>query len=433
MPPTFQELGTTGLKRWAGTVDEEFLRELQGPRGVKAYREMNDNDPIVGAITFAIDMLLRGVTWRVEPASDETEDVEHAEFLKSCRDDMSTTWPDTISEILSFLRFGWSYHEIVYKRRLGPNRDPSRNSRFNDGRIGWRKFPIRAQETLDEWVFDDNGGIQAMAQNAPPTFERRVIPIDKALLFRTTTFKNNPEGKSILRNAYRPWYFKRNIETIEGIGIERDLAGLPKARAPWEWFHASATDDQKAALQALKDVVRNIRRDEQESLVIPGMYDDKGNLLLDVELMSTGGRRQFDTDAIVARYDQRIAMVVLADFILLGHENVGSQSLGGSKIDLFRKALTAWLGVIASTFNRHAVPRLFALNGLSPAELPRLVPGDVSDVDLDGLGEYLEHLSKAGMPLFPDEGLEAHLRDVGGLPERTEEKPPVEDDEEGDE
>lgn len=35
--------------------------------------------------------------------------------------DMQDTWTDTISEILSFLTYGWSFHEIVYKRRIIAN------------------------------------------------------------------------------------------------------------------------------------------------------------------------------------------------------------------------------------------------------------------------------------------------------------------------
>ena len=85
--------------------------------------------------------------------------------------DMSQTWEDTISEILSFLPFGWSYHEIVYKRRLGDTEDPTTRSRFNDGKIGVRKLPIRAQETLWEWKFDETGGIRGMIQLAPPTYK----------------------------------------------------------------------------------------------------------------------------------------------------------------------------------------------------------------------------------------------------------------------
>ena len=41
----------------------------------------------------------------------------------------------------------------------------------------------------------------------------------------------------------------------------------------------------------------------------------------------TGGRRQFDTDTIIKRYELRIAQSVLADMILIGHEAVGSYAL----------------------------------------------------------------------------------------------------------
>lgn len=57
----------------------------------------------------------------------------------------------------------------------------------------------------------------------------------------------------------------------------------------------------------LETIVRNIRRDETEGVVLPAGYK--------LELLSSGGTRQFDTNAIVNRYDTRIAMTVLADFI----------------------------------------------------------------------------------------------------------------------
>ena len=59
---------------------------------------------------------------------------------------------------LSFLTYGWSAHEIVYKRRAGKSKDPRLNSKYSDGPIGWRK-PDRAQETLWEWVYDDEDNL----------------------------------------------------------------------------------------------------------------------------------------------------------------------------------------------------------------------------------------------------------------------------------
>lgn len=212
MATTAGEIGRIGQKRYGGFFYEEFLKELQGRKGVETYREMADNDDVIGAILFAIEMLIRQTSWTIQPGGPEGADEEAAEFIESCMDDMQDTWTDTISEILSFLTYGWSYHEIVYKRRCGKNRDSRLNSKYDDGLIGWAKLPIRAQETLYQWEYDDNDNLTGMTQMPPPNFGLYTIPIDKALLFRTKSRKNNPEGRSVLRNAYRSWYFKRRIQ-----------------------------------------------------------------------------------------------------------------------------------------------------------------------------------------------------------------------------
>lgn len=411
-----RELGLTGLERFGGWVYEEFLQELQGQRAVQVYQEMSSNDPVIGAVLHAIEMLIRQVEWRVEPGGRSLEDMAAAHFLETCLEDMEMTWEETIAEILSMLVYGWSYHEILYKVRHGQSRDPAYNSRYSDGRIGWRGFPIRAQSSLWEWQFDENGRILGMVQMAPPDYKLRVIPMEKSLLFRTTSYKNNPEGRSVLRSAFRPWYFKKHIETIEGIGIERDLAGLPIAWVPPELLSPNASPEDRQVLESIKRIVTNVRRDEQEGIVFPLVYDENGNKVFDFGLLSTGGTRQFNTDAVIARYDQRIAMTVLADFILLGHEQVGSFSLASSKTHLFSVALGTWLNVIAAQFNRIAIPRLFALNSFRLEKLPKLVPGDIEVPNLTELGDYITKLAGAGMDLFPDEKLEDYLRKVANLP-----------------
>ncbi|MEG0766233.1 MAG: hypothetical protein RR482_00825, partial [Clostridia bacterium] len=206
------EYGRIGQKRYGGVFYEEFLRDLQGRRGIEVFREMSENDDMVGAVLFSIEMLIRQSSWHIEAGGKSTKDREAAEFIENCMNDMSETWSDTLSEVLSFLTFGWSYHEIVYKRRMGPTRSPKTNSKYNDGLIGWQKLPIRAQETLFQWEYDNADNLLGMTQYAPPDYVMATIPIDKAILFRTKSRKNNPEGRSVLRNAYRAWYFKRRIQ-----------------------------------------------------------------------------------------------------------------------------------------------------------------------------------------------------------------------------
>jgi len=406
----FIEIGSSGLRRSGGIINEEFLPNLQGVKGFKVYREMRDNDPVVGAMLYAIDKVITRLDWTVE-GDDERTTV----FVQECLDDMSDSWDATLQNILSMLVYGWSFHELVYKIRGGQTNDPRTHSRFSDNRIGWRKWPVRAQETLQEWILDEKGGIQGMIQMDPSGGGLHRIPIEKALLFRTTTNRNNPEGFSLIRNAYRPWFYKRRIEEIEAVGIERDLAGLPMAYVPPEYLMNTASPGQKAVLQAITDIVQNVKRNEQEGIVFPAAYDDNGNRIFDLTLLSASGARQFDTGAVIQRYDQRIAMSLLSDFLLLGSDKVGSFALGTAKVDLWTLAVDSIAKSIAEVVNQYAIPRLLKLNAMRMDKMPQLTYGQVSSVELSDVADYVSKLVGVGA-IMPDPSLEDHLRSLGDLP-----------------
>lgn len=411
-----QEIGVTGVVRSAGHIDDELLPELRGRNKINVIKQMTQNDAVIGALTFAFKMLIRQMKFRIDPASQDNAALEAADFIDGAMfHDMSMSWKSTISDVVSFLWWGYSYHEVVYKIRDGDSADPSHRSRFNDGKIGWRKWPIRSQDTLWEWKFDENGGVQAFVQVAPPDYSTRIIPIEKALLFQTESNRGNPEGLSILRTAYRSWRYKTRIENIEAIGVERDLVGYPVAWLPPSYMAADATPAQKSIYEYTKKMVTAMRRDQWEGAVMPTQYDEHGNKLFDVTLLSTGGSRQFDTGAIITRYDQRMLMSVLADFMLLGAQQHGSWALSSDKTDLFAVALGAWVDGICDVINTHGIPRLTRLNGM-PQELnPVLAHEDISSKDAKEFAESVSKLITSGA-LTPDAGLENAVRETMELP-----------------
>lgn len=420
----FSEIGSTGLDHSAGEIFEEKLRALQRSRRYLIFQEMADNDATIGAFLFAIDMLIRQIEWRVQPASEQPEDIEAADFLESCMEDMSQPWIEVISEILgSMLPNGHAPIEQVFKRRLGASGpdaflkpgEATPASRFDDGRIGWHKMALRSPETIVRWDLTDAGETKGFWQSAPPLYRMIYIPIEKCLLFRTSSKKNSPEGKSILRNAYRSWYLKKKIENLEAIGVERDLAGLPMAMVPPEIMSANASADEKAIYEKIKKIVTNVRRDEQEGIVFPLIRDELGNPLYDFKLLSTGGSRQFKTTEIINRYRQDIAMTVMADFILVGHEKVGSHSMHSSKTTLFAVALGAWVGMIKEVFNTRAIPLLFGLNQFSLESLPTLEHADIETVDLTELGTYITALTGAGISLTDEKSM-GYLKGQANIP-----------------
>jgi hypothetical protein len=257
---------------------------------------------------------------------------------------------------------------------------------------------------------------------APPLYKTTVLPIDRSLLFRTSIAKGNPEGVSLLRNAYRSWYFKKRLEEFEAIGVERDLAGMPVARVPAEYLKAQPGTDKHKTVQAFKNMVRGVRRDENEGLVLPSLFDpDTKQQLFEFELLSAGGSRTFDTNSIIQRYEQRILMSVLADFILLGHQGTGSYAMHTDKTGIFRAALNSIAKSIADTLNRHAVPRLFKLNAWQLDELPKFEPTNVDPPDLTQLSSFISATAAAGMQWFPDPDLEKFIREIARLPEMTDE------------
>ena len=108
-------------------------------------------------------------------------------------------------------------------------------------------------------------------------------------------------------------------------------------------------------------------------------------------------------------------MSVLSDFILLGHDRVGSFSLGTTKMDLFTMSVDSIAKTIADTINTHAIPRLIRLNGMDTARIPKVTYSEVAHVDLGEIATFVTQLAQAGV-LAPDPGLEDHIRELAGLP-----------------
>lgn len=408
----FKQLGVSGLRRYGPYVYEEFLPELRWPQAGKVYQEMSDNDAVIGAILYLAEMLIRGVDWRVEPGGNTDADMEAAEFLTSCMQDMDSSWASFICEVISMLQYGFSFHEIVYKVRRGPDEtNPKYNSKYTDGRIGWRRMPIRAQTSLAEWEFNEEGDVTAFIQCCEPTFNSVRIPMSKGLLFRTRVSRDNPEGKSLLRNAYRSWFFKKHFEEIEGIGIERDLAGFPVLTAPEGLDLWNDEDPKMVAMRAdAEAMVSSIRRDSEEGALLPHGWT--------LTLLTSGSSRQIDIGSTIERYDNRIAITLLSDLILLGTKS-GSFALAETKESLLGAALQSQLLNVSDVLNAKAVPDLFKLNNFTDlTSLPKIVP---TRIQLPTLSELALMLRAMGLNIAGDRKLLDYMRHILGMPNLDDE------------
>ena len=425
-------LGVAGDNTSNGQIRaDEFLPELRGKKAIRKYREMRDNDSTIGAVMYATEQVLRDVDLKVMPANDSAEAKKEAEFVESVLDDMDHTLDDHIAESLSNLSYGFAWFEVIYKRRNGPTeRSDKKRSKYSDGRMGVRKIAIRAPWTISRFDVDQQtGDVKGIYQDGSGYNNSNYIPTRKSLYYRTTTINGDPAGRSILRNAYTSYEYVNNLQSIEAIAVERELAGIPVARIPAEYLSGDATAAQSGFVNNLQSILRDVKFNEQGYIILPSdTYPDKDGAptnqkLVDVELMSSSGSRNIDIDPIVRRYQHDIARSVLSEFLMLGGGSTGSYALSKSKTDLFLRALESYIQAIVDVLNKQLVERLWELNGLNYDPMPTIVAGDVAPHDLREIAAFLRNLNGADINVSDHPEVIQDLMDIAELkydPESTQ-------------
>jgi hypothetical protein len=432
-------LGVAGDNTYNGQIRaDEFLPELRGKKAIRKYREMRDNDSTVGAVMYSVEQILRDIDLHVKPADDSDAARVEKEFVESVLDDMDHTLDDHISDALSYLSYGFGWFEVIYKRRVGPTeRSPKKNSKYTDGRIGVRKIASRAPWTVSKFdVEKKTGDVLGIEQEVGFMGGRNYIPLNKSLYYRTTSLNGDPSGRSILRNAYTSYEYLNNLQSIEAIAVERELAGIPVARIPAEYLSGDASAAQSGFVHNLQQVLRDVKFNEQGYIILPSdTYPDKDGApsstrLVDVELMASNGKRNIDINPIVNRYQHDIARSMLSEFLLLGTSG-GSYALSKSKTDLFLRALESYIQAIVDVLNKQLVERLWQLNGLNYDMMPTIEAGDVAPHDLREISSFLRNLNGAGIDVSSHPEVISDLMGIAELdydPE-VEQETPTEDQE----
>jgi hypothetical protein len=415
--------GTTGLKQTGGYVYEEFLPKLRGLNGAKFFREMEDNSSVLGTVRFVFRALVTQLEWKFTACErGGSKGAEYAEFFETCRNDMEHSWNAMLHDVCSMNCFGWAYMEQTYKVRRGLDMPPLARSKHDDGRFGWRKIQLRAQDTLNRWEFDvDSGELLGMHQLDPYTGKVAFIPLAKALLFRTEPTKDNPEGRSLYRNAVVDYHYMKRMQEVEAIGAERDLNGVPDMQVPKELLSPNASAEHRAMREQFEQMLGEVKVDERAyvlrpSETLPGK--DGGPSGYKFQLLASTGARQVNTNEIIQRYEARMLRSVLLQFLVLGQQGGGGLNGTGASVvqdGLFKAAFKSFADGIAEVINRVAVPRLIELNGMDPEYAPQLGYTGLDNPALSELGDYVSKLVTATV-ITPTIEMERELLKRAGLP-----------------
>lgn len=391
------ESGYLGLNVFNGVSNDELKKELNFPNSVNTYKQMSYHSTINSALTL-YENLVGKVDWSFKPIKDANdEELKQAQIINEMMHDLTDqTWSEFISEALSANMYGFSVQEKVYRRRLKAN-----GSKYNDGIIGWKKLPIRNQETIEKFIFSEDGNeVKGVKQNlsaisdvynrySSRTNNEVILPRSKILLFRAGKHNGDPFGKSMLRDAYLAWRFLSVIEEIEANGVAKDLAGLPVLKLPPQYLSSEASADQKAIRAYYENVMRNLQLNQQSALILPQAHDpDTKQPLFELELLSLNGSKAMDTSKIKEYYKNLILTSLFADILVLGQSGGGSNALGQVKNSLSASAAETMLRKIRDVINEDLIKQTYELNGWDTSRM--------GQIDFDNLeSEDLESFSKA--------------------------------------
>ncbi|MEQ1675065.1 MAG: DUF935 family protein [Chitinophagaceae bacterium] len=233
---------------------EEYNPEFRGNMGLVKYDRMR-KDAAVRAALKVFKTPINGAVWFIEPGEDTKKAKSIAEFVEfSLTQYMTYTWPMVLREALAMVDFGYYFFEKVYKVV-----EYKGNQRLTYGKLASR-HPLDVIE--GGWEFDSHGGPVAVNMyNSPGADDHVRIPIEKLVVFPYDSEAGNIYGESLLRSAYKHWFFKEQAYKIDAIQKERHGIGIPIVKLP---MGASKTDREYALALA-----QNLRSNERAGVVLP--------------------------------------------------------------------------------------------------------------------------------------------------------------------
>lgn len=384
------ELGGSGTTNFYGMIDTgEYVTKLTGTELYKTVDQMRWSDATVQAALLMCELPIRSAEWDVEPASESAQDVEIAEFVKeNLFNGLISSWEDTLRQILLMHPFGCMVLEVVYKIT-------------DEGKIAWRKWAPRLPKTIERWNTDKNGELENIIQRVQKdnSYQDIEIPVEKLMVFVHRKEGDNYLGTSILRQAYKHWFFRDKYYKIDAVAQERLGIGIPLITLPDGY-----TDDD---YDAAKELGKNFRGHEKAYVIIKD-----GWMVEMMDLKNSGVR---DPMPMLDHHTREILKSVLAQFLDLGSKSVGSYALSKDQSKIFLNSLDASAKVVEGGVNDE-IKKLVDYNW-TVEEYPKLTHADLGSVDVQELSEALQTLTLASV-IQPDDELEDYMRRLMKLPEK---------------
>jgi len=420
----FDTAGFGGSAVFGGVVTtNERNSKLVGAQRWKTAADLLTNISIVAAgLRYFLNLTARPA-WRVEPANDTPAAKQAAEFIDSVLHGTDQSWSRIVRRCAMYRFYGFGIHEWQAKRR-------------DDGKIGLAKIRVRPCSTIEKWDVDEEGEVLGVVQRSPQTSGEQYLPRGKIIYLVDDALSDSPEGLGWYRHMVDPANRLTKYLKLEGIGFERDLAGIPVGRAPISAIKQQLKQqgtpaneiDAKAneLLAGLSEFVRLKSKNPDTGLVLDsqtfiaqnadGTKSISSVLQWGLELLTGDPGSIEELGAAIGRTVWDLALIMGIERLLVGREGAGSLALSGDTSQNLFLNINSTTGDMAEALDRDIIGPIWALNGMPDELRPTLKVEDASFKDVEKLAQMLSDMASAGAILAPDDPAIDALRDLAGLP-----------------
>jgi hypothetical protein len=424
----YSEQGVAGFAVQGGyvTTTETNANLFGARRWMKAADILSNTSIVAASVRFSLNLMSQP-KWKANPPSDKPEAKAMAEFVEEVINGADTSWPRIVRRMGMYRYHGFSTQEWIAKKR-------------DDGKVGVQSIEARPQQTIHRWDVDDNGGILGVVQIAPQTGKEIYLPRQKLLYCVDDAFTDKPDGMGWFRHLVDPFERLQKYLTLETIGFERDLSGIPIGRAPISRINQMVKDgkltkDQaKEMVDGLKSFVKLKSKQPTTGMVMDSepyrAKTDTGETISSVmewglELLTGNPSGIEALGNAIHRLMLDMALIIGTDSLLIGQSS-GGRSSGGSralsqdKSRNFYLTINSALGDMAEAADRDVVTPIWAMNGFPDELRPKLAVEDAAFKDVETIAKALADMATAGAILQPNDPAIDDLRQAMGLPKQPE-------------
>lgn len=388
----FMASSTHGTEIFSGDFFEEYLNEILGNEWAKiADRMRRSSDQIEMLLTLVKNPII-GATWDIDFKTETEEEEKIKEFIKFNLFEL-INFDQFIEEALTFIEFGHSVFEVIYRPQI-------RHLRFPNA-ITLKKLSYIDPKTIEKWNVRRDGDLESLRQCADGDLAVDVtIEANKLMTFAVKKEGANFEGRSLLRPIYGNWKRKQEFLKIKAMGIERSSMGTPIGILP-----QGADDDRKRG--RLQKILAAFISHQRSTVVVPF-----GTEVKNFEL-------SFDADKVEnAITKERLGMSqsFLAGFMELGNNSgSGSFALSNNLMNIFFGSIQLYANKISFELNK-IIKTLVDVNFGEQLIYPKLKASNITDKIGKDFVEQISMLTEKGY-LAPNPTTKEFIRKKLNLPE----------------